>query len=130
MTITRDPFTWAVLVRDGIGLAIAAGAGIALWLRKRSARYWPMTYGRVEQASYFENNGVWLTDIAYSYKVANEFYSGQFQIRDRSEHKASANVDRWKDQNIAVRYSPQEPHISVVRIEDQASLHPADFRGH
>lgn len=89
-----------------------------------------MTYGRVEQASYFENNGVWLTDIAYSYKVANEFYSGQFQIRDRSEHKASANVDRWKDQNIAVRYSPQEPHISVVRIEDQASLHPADFRGH
>lgn len=107
MAITRDPITWAVLVRDAIALAIAAGGGIALWLQKRSARYWPMTYGTVEQASYFENGGVWLTDISYSYNVANEFYSGQFQIRDRSERKASGNVDRWKDQNIVARYSPK-----------------------
>jgi hypothetical protein len=37
MTITRDPFPWLVVVRDVIAFAIAAGAGIAVWLRKRSA---------------------------------------------------------------------------------------------
>ncbi len=121
---------WVGLARDVAAFAIASGAGIALWLRKRSARYWPMTHGRVEQASSFENTGTWLTDISYSYCVADEFYSGQFQLKSRTERKADDEVARWKGQNIGVRYSPKKPEISVVRVEDQASLHPGEFRGH
>jgi hypothetical protein len=89
-----------------------------------------MTQGRVEHASCFENDGLWLTDISYSYSVANEFYSGQFQIRVRGEQKANDNVARWKAQNIGVRYRPTDPEVSVVRFEDQSGFHPGEFQGH
>jgi hypothetical protein len=127
---SRDPFIWIALGRDAIAFAVAAGTAILLWLRKRSARYWPMTQGRVEHASSFENSGSWLTDVSYSYRVENDFYSGQFQLKSRSEEKASRDVARWKDQNIGVRYSAKKPDISVVRMEDQSGLHPGEFLGH
>jgi hypothetical protein len=121
---------WLGLLRNGVAIAIAGGTGIALWLRRRSARYWPITRGKVEHASCFENSGTWLTDISYSYCVDNEFYSGQFQLKAGSELKASDEIVRWNDQNIEVRYSPKDPDISVVRMEDQAALHPGEFQGH
>src|SRR5579862_4154977 len=127
---SHDPLTWMVLGRDAIAFAIAAGTAIALWLRKRSARYWPMTQGKVEHASSFENSGSWLTDVSYSYRVENDFYSGQFQVESRSEENANSIVARWKDQNVAVRYSVKKPEISVLRTEDQSGLHPGEFRGH
>ena len=89
-----------------------------------------MTQGRVEHASSFENSGSWLTDVSYSYRVENDFYSGQFQLKSRSEEKASRDVARWKDQNIGVRYSAKKPDISVVRMEDPSGLHPGEFLGH
>jgi Protein of unknown function (DUF3592) len=127
---TRDPLAWAALARDAIGIAVAAGAAITLWLRKRSARNWPTVSGKVEQASCFENNGTWITDISYSYTVAGEFFSGQFPLKARNEQKANEQIVQWKDQSILVRYSPRKPEISAVRIEDQAALHPGEFRGH
>jgi hypothetical protein len=77
-----------------------------------------------------ENNGTWIIDISYSYTVAREFFSGQFPLKARNEQKANETIVRWKDQSISVRYSPRKPGISVVRIEDQAGLHPGEFRGH
>jgi len=130
MNFSRDPLPWFALIRDLVAFGVASGTGIILWYRKRSARFWPMAYGRVEGASSFQNSTLWLTDISYSYRVADEYYSGQFQIKARSERKADETVARWKDQNVGVRYSPKNPAISVVRMEDQASLHPEEFQGH
>lgn len=127
--MSRDPFIWLTLGRDAIAFAVAAGTAIVLWLRKRRARYWPMTPGRVEHVSSFENSGSWLTDVSYSYRVENDFYSGQFQLKTMGEAKAGRHVARWKDQNIGVRYSAKKPGISVVRMEDQSGLHPEEFRG-
>jgi hypothetical protein len=126
MTISRDPLPWIALARDAVGFAIAAGTGIVVWLRKRSARYWPITFGKVESAS---SIGC-LTDVSYSYSVGTEFHSGQFQLRSRSEQKANEQEFSWKGRNIGVRYSPRDPKISVVRIEDQAGLYGEEFRGH
>jgi hypothetical protein len=116
--------------RDAIAFAIAAGTAIALWLRKRSARYWPVTHGKIEYASCFENSGSWLTDVSYSYRVEDDFYSGQFQVESRSEGGADAIAARWKGQNVAVRYSMKNPAMSVLRMEDQSGLHPEEFQGH
>ena len=130
MSSSRDPLAWLSLARDLIAFGIAATTGVILWLRKRSARYWPIVCGRVEHASSFEKSpGVWLTDISYSYRVADDFYSGQFQLKARSEQKADAAAAQWKDRNIEIRYSPREPELSVVRIEDQAGLYPGEFVG-
>ncbi|MGB0040081.1 MAG: hypothetical protein WA800_13145 [Terriglobales bacterium] len=130
MTSSRDPLAWMGVAREVMAFALASGTAITVWYRKRSARFWPLAYEKVEYVSSGENNGTWLTDITYSYSVANEFYSGQHQIKTYSERKADAVVARWKDQNVGVRYSPKSPDVSVVRIEDQAGLHPGEFRGH
>jgi hypothetical protein len=130
MTIRSDPFPWLVLARDAAGFAIAAGAGIAVWLRKRSSRYWPITFGKMESASSFEDGFQWLTDVSYSYTVEREFHSGQFQLRSRSERKATEQELRWKGRNIGVRYSPRNPQVSVVRVEDQAGLYGEEYTGH
>jgi len=126
----RDPFVWMRLALDGTAFAIVAGTGVVVWARKRSARYWPLTRGKVEYASTREYNGTWWTEVSYSYQVADEFYSGRLQLKSRNERKADALAVRWKDQNIAIRYSPRNAEISVVRDEDQAVLHPMEFAGH
>jgi hypothetical protein len=115
--------TWrAAVARDAIALAIAASAGILLWLRKRSSRHWPITFGKVESASTYQDNLNWLTDVSYSYSVERDFYSGQFQVRSGSERKATDQEMHWHGRTITVRYSPRHPHISVVRTEDQDGL--------
>jgi hypothetical protein len=128
--LSHDPLRWVPLVRDVVAFAIAAGTSVVLWLRKRGARQWPMVYGKVEYASSFVDGAKWVTDISYSYGVAGEFYSGQFKVESRSERRADDVEARWKDQPVCVRYSPRETAISVVREEDQASLHPAEYVGH
>ncbi len=130
LAIPADPARWTPLIREALALVLASGTGIAVWLRKRAAREWPTTHGKVEHASSYENDGTWLTDVSYSYSVAGEFYSGQFQLKALGEKRANDHVLRWKGQSIAVRYSPKNPEISVVRAEDQAGLHPEEFRGH
>ena len=48
MPRSHDPLFWLAVACDGIGFAVAAGTGARVWYRKRSARYWPMNYGKVE----------------------------------------------------------------------------------
>jgi hypothetical protein len=130
MRLSHNPFHWAPLAWETLLVAISAGTAVTLWFRKRSARYWPVIHGRVESVSSVENNGTWLTDISYSYCVADEFYSGQFRLSSRSERKANEIEARWKNNPVDVRYSPKKPEISVVRTGDQAGLIPMEFVGH
>jgi Protein of unknown function (DUF3592) len=129
MTMRGDPIWWAAMARDAVGFAIAATTGIIVWLRKRSSRHWPVTFGNVESASSFQDTYLWRTDVAYSYSIGNEFYPGEFQLRSLSERKANEKELRWKGRKVGVRYSPQNPQISVVRTEDQAGLCGEDYAG-
>jgi hypothetical protein len=128
--VPHDFLTLAGLAREAIVLVISFATAITLWLRRRSARYWPTVYGRVEHASCWGDTVAWQTDISYSYRVAEEFYSGRIQLKSTSERKADDDVARWKDRNIVIRYSPHNPEISVVRVEDQAALYSGEFVGH
>ena len=122
MTINHDPGWWFAIGRDAVGLVLAAGTGITLWLRKRSATVWPVAFGRVESVSSYEENFVWRTDVSYSYSVGPNFYSGQFQVQSYGERRANQKELRWRGQSIRIRYSPKDANISVVRAEDQAGL--------
>ena len=129
MTIRRDLISWAAIARDAIGFVIATSTGVIVWLRKRGSRYWPLTFGNVESISTLQDNVVWRTDVAYSYSIENEFYPGQFRLRSWSERKAAEKELRWKGRKIGVRYSPRNPRVSVVRIEDQAGLNGDQYLG-
>ena len=124
-----DLFRWVVMARGAIGFAIAASTAFIVWLRRRGSRHWPIAFGNVESASSFQDNSVWRTDVAYSYSVGNEFYPGEFRLRSFSERKANGKELRWKGRKIGVRYSPRNPQISVVRIEDQAGLYGDEYAG-
>jgi len=125
-----DPFRWLDWTREVAALAFAVGSGLVLWQRKRSSRYWPTAFGRVESVSSFENGSGWETDIAYSYNVDGEFYSGEFQLISSSERKAYEKEFNNRERKIMVRYSPRNKGISVVRMEDQAGLYAGEFKGH
>ncbi len=129
MPRSRDPLFWVNTAFHLIAFAVAAGTGILVWYRRRGARYWPMTYGKVEYGMTTDVEG-WKTNLMYSYSVQGEFYSGVFPLQVRNETAADEQVNKWKEQNLAVRYSPRDPAISVVRMEDQAPLTGGEFRGH
>jgi hypothetical protein len=120
--MSGDPIWWVTLARDVVAFAITASAGILLWFRKRRSRHWPITFGKVESASTYQDNFKWLTDVSYSYSIERNFYSGQFQLRSRCERKANDQELRWKGRTVTVRYSPRDPHFSIVRTEDQDGL--------
>ena len=117
------------MARDAVGFAIAATTGIIVWLRKRSSRHWPATFGNLESASTSQDNSVWRTDVAYAYSIGNEFYAGEFQLRSSSERKATEKELRWKGQKMEVRYSPRSPKLSVAKTEDQAGLYGGEYAG-
>jgi hypothetical protein len=122
MTVARDPMPWLVVARDVIAFAIAAGAGITLWLRKRSSRHWPMTHGRVEFSKSYDTDPGWITDVFYSYNVGDEFYSGRLELKARTEAQAYEQDLTWRGQSLTIRYSPRQPSISIVRSEEQSFL--------
>src|SRR5437016_5079136 len=121
MPRNHDLVFWAVIARDVAGFAIAAGTGIFLWYRTRGARHWPITHGRVEFGMTSDEGG-WKSNLSYSYSVGSDFYSGVVPLPAKNENHANEQAHRWEGQNITVRYSPGNPAISVVRLEDQAPL--------
>jgi hypothetical protein len=115
------PLFWAAVARDVIPFVIATGTGIFVWYRKRGARHWPISHGRVEFGMTSDEGG-WKSNLSYSYSVEGQFYSGVLPLKAKNESDADDQTHQWHGQNVAVRYSPRNPSISVVRLEDQAPL--------
>jgi hypothetical protein len=87
-----------------------------------------MTYGRVEVAIACDEENKWFSDLSYSYAVSGEYYSGSFRVPAKNEDEADRQVLTWRGQNLTIRYSPKNPAVSVLRMEDQMSLPGAELR--
>lgn len=87
-----------------------------------------MTNGKVEYGVTSDTDG-WKTNLVYSYPVSGEYYSGVHPLKVRNEAEADDKARAWRGQDLAIRYSPTNPAISVVRMEDQAPLTVEAFRG-
>lgn len=119
---------WLRFLPQFVAIALPVGFAVAAWHRKQSARHWPMIYGRVEVALALDQENNWFSDLSYSYKVGTEYHSGHFRLTAKNEIQADQQVLAWKGQTLAVRYSPKNPAISVVRMEDQSSLPGAELQ--
>jgi len=118
-----DP--WKLLpIWQEIALFFAAAvSGIWAWLRARQAQSWPSAQGTISGAvarpakdSRFKP---WIGELAYSYVVNGEYYSGFHQVRARTERRAEELVSGWKGRMIIVRYSPAKHDLSVLLKSDQ-----------
>jgi hypothetical protein len=77
---------------------------------------WPRTTGIVESAEPQPiGKSAWVGELRYSYQVDGEYYSGLHQTETGSQEEAEAAVEGWKGKSVAVRYSPDDPSISVMR---------------
>jgi len=110
--------------------AVAALGWILRWLgmvvnRKMQmrAKDWPYTHGTVEHAEPKMvgegRSGYWVGELAYSYSVGGEYYSGILQLPASSEDAAWDAVRGWKDRKVIVHYMPTAPSRSMLVMEEQ-----------
>lgn len=119
----RDPdsIVWLRWAIDVVALLATVTSAIIFWYRRWGSRHWPITHGTVEYGMTSDMDG-WKTNLVYSYAVDAEFYSGLYPLKARNEAHADNQARAWKGQSLAVRYSPRDPAISAVRMEDQSPL--------
>lgn len=87
--------------------------------RDRTAQTWPMVQATVESGRVVPaGDGCILGEIAYSYSVSDEYYSGFYERGFYSEQAAESFVDALKGKKILVNYSSQEHGTS--RLTDSA----------
>jgi Protein of unknown function (DUF3592) len=110
------------LLRDAVPFAIAAGAGVRYWIRKRQAVSWPSTQGTVMSArasASEQGRRGWACVLAYSYAANGEYYSGSHPIPAKKERLADELATQWQGRSVVVRYSPSDHRVSVLLKEDQ-----------
>ena len=96
----------------------------------KSPRDWPTIRGRVESGTVTQNReeDLWYlfssytSEIGYSYSVEGTYYAGHLTKTFFREESARRFVERLKDKEVIVRYSPKSPRISRLCREDQTDL--------
>jgi hypothetical protein len=111
--------------------ALYAGSIVIGWFRSITpfgASNWPLTTATIESVnvSTFRtaiHKSVPLefadAQLAYSYKIDNDVYSGYFKRIFFDEQKAWDFAQTWKGKTIQVRYSPRDCAVSAMRPSDQ-----------
>ena len=92
------------------------------WLRSRRSLSWPLAQGMVERVSVNVVAGQALGELAYSYTVCGEWYSGYHLQQFADEQDAWDRIDPLNGQPILVRYQPGHPDRCAVLHVDQSSL--------
>jgi hypothetical protein len=119
-----DPWSLFPILKDVALALVPAAAAVWAWLRARRAQSWPSAQGTIvgtsvrpaRQGGYFHP---WVAEMAYSYVVDGEYYSGSHNIHARSERRAEEKVGGWKNRMVVVRYSPNKHDVSVLLKSDQ-----------
>jgi len=118
-----DLFGLLPILKDVILLLLPAAGAVWAWFKFRHAHSWPSAQGTImsAQAQRATNNSIlpWAANFTYSYIVNGEYFSGFYRMRARSERHAEEKVAGWKDRMVVVRYSPDQPDLSVLLKSDQ-----------
>jgi hypothetical protein len=91
-------------------------------LRSLRGSNWPIVNGTVEAVKVETFAEQSLAELAYSYTIDGERYSGYFLRQFADQQDAWDYVRLLDRQPILVRYKPSAPSISSVRIQEQNPL--------
>lgn len=112
-------FVLVVAVVTSICLLIRRIPG---WARSVRAASWPIAQGTIESVNVKTVSGQSLAELAYSYVVNGERYSGYFFLQFADEQDAWEAIAPLNGQPIYVRYQSQNPTVSAVRSPDQGFI--------
>ncbi len=94
------------------------------WLRRRAARNWPLAEARVHSAEWRQprtgTNRYFLADVAYSYVVNGQYYSGYYRRSFSDRDSAATWVEQVRGRALQVRYHPRDISRSLLREQDFA----------
>jgi hypothetical protein len=90
------------------------------WLRSFRSADWPTAEGKVENVTVSTFSDQSLGEVAYSYVVEGERFSGYFSQQFADEQDAWNCVGPLKGKNVFLRYKPGNPKASAVRITEQS----------
>jgi uncharacterized protein DUF3592 len=116
----------AVVAVVGLVAATLWAKRLPAWFRSVRAFSWPVVEGKIEDVSVTSFAEQSLGQMAYSYLVEGERYSGYYCRQFADEQAAWDHIQPLKGQPIFVRYKPGNPEVSAVRCSDQHSILAAD----
>ena len=98
--------------------------------RLKYAGDWPTIRGRVESGAVTRNGeeGLWYlvssytSEIGYSYSIDGTYYAGHLTKIFFRKGAARRFVERLKDRDVIVRYSPNSARVSRLCPEDQTEI--------
>ncbi len=94
---------------------------------ENAARSWPQAFAHVQATHVIREERstdawlCWQVELAYSYVVRGEYYSGIYLLPPSSEDEADERARYWKDKDVMVRYQPQAVTESILLLEDQST---------
>ena len=95
---------------------VASTLELRRWRKWRGQETWPLAEAKVESTDVkpvqTRSSQHFLVELAYSYAVQGEFYSGYWQRSFEQEEEAWKLVYELRRVPIQVRYRPQEPGTS------------------
>ncbi len=104
-----------------IFLAVLAERGWQ-WLRRRAARKWPVAQGRIESAEWRQpntgTNRYFVAELAYSYVVSGQYFSGYYRQSFSKLEAAMAFVKSVQGQSVQVRYHQGQAGKSLLLEEN------------
>lgn len=116
----NDLLTVAVLI--AFGLLVSKRSSIWHALRFPGFRNWPVYPATVQSRNYKEINSrrgtAYFAEIAYSYRIDGEYYSGYHKADLFSEDQLNSFFDSFPiDSTINVHVNPRKPSESVFTGE-------------
>lgn len=119
--LNLSPVDWGHLTLDTLAILLSITSAVVFWYKRRGSHHWPSVYGTVEYGLTSDQDG-WRANLVYSYSVNGNFYSGTHSLKARNESHADELARTWKGRNLMVCYSPKNPALSVIRMQDQEPL--------
>ena len=117
-------------------LALVATAGplgiwqLTRWRNFRGWRSWPVAQGHVEEADVREirtrYSHFWVVELAYSYTISSQYYSGRFTRDFTREQDASEYATAMCGGKVLVRYDPE--HIERSKLDSTSEAFESNWR--
>jgi hypothetical protein len=121
----EDFFAAAFLI-----IAVAVAIRGLPWekLKTLGARSWPMSQGKIESVTVIPYHVRYFTyyeaQLAYSYSVDGEYYSGFYKKFFLRESSANRFTDALREKSAFIRSNPKSADVSTLLREDQQSVWP------
>jgi hypothetical protein len=111
-------FDLSFLALFGIALLVAiTWPGLRRFVPFSNSSNWPMMPATIEevtvQADYGRSSTTYRTEVAYSYQVGGEYYSGRYTTDSFSEEEAKSIARRHpKGSTVQIHVNPTKPEVS------------------